>query len=188
MSKAEPWCAGRMDRSDGEKPKARPPGLFQARGEGKPPVAHRRGQPMSKAEPWCAGRMDPFPAAGTKNLEISPLRRRVTFPTAEKSPKRRLETKVSNTFLPLLRGTFFSCRRVMPGLYRFLRRCRWLSDRSSCPVGTARAAAVATWSALRKECFPKAPNESLPPARGKGWGLAEGAHASTPVQFLIPNS
>ena len=61
MPKAEPWCAGRMDHSEGEKPKARPPGLFQARGGGKPSAAHRRGQPMPKAEPWCAGRMKRFP-------------------------------------------------------------------------------------------------------------------------------
>jgi len=30
---------------------------------------------------------------------VSPLRRRVTLPTAAKSPKRRLETKVSKNFL-----------------------------------------------------------------------------------------
>ncbi len=104
MSKAEPWCAGWMDRSEGEKPKARPTGLFQARGGGKPPVAHRRGPPISKAEPWCAGRVFPL-RRGRKVGVISPLRRRVPFPTAEKVPKRRLETKVSNAFLSRLRGS-----------------------------------------------------------------------------------
>ena len=50
------------------------------------------------------------------------------FANSGKSPKRRLETKVSKTFLCLLRGTSFFRRRVGAGLCSFLRRCRWLGD------------------------------------------------------------
>lgn len=168
MSEMEPWCAGRMDRSEGEKPKARPTGLFQARGGGKPPVAHRRGPPISKAEPWCAGRVFPL-RRGRKVGVISPLRRRVPFPTAEKVPKRRLETKVSNTFLSRLRGTDCSRRRVVAGHRSNPRHCRWLGDGSSCPVETARAGGVVTWRPLRKECLPEAPMEVFCP-QGTGGG------------------
>ncbi len=62
------------------------------------------------------------PAGGTRSGVVSPLRRRVTLPTAAKSPKRRLETKVSKTFLCLLRGTSLFRRRVKLGLTFFPRR------------------------------------------------------------------
>ena len=93
---------------------------------------HPEGAP-ERALPFCGG------------WDISPRRRRVTLPTAAKSPKRRLETKVSKTFLYRLRG---SPTPTGASNWDTAQTCAAAADLAvddGAFVGPARAGAVLAW-------------------------------------------